>query len=240
MTKVGTASDVPGSSQRCRTSSRLALRSSSAALHRDGHRSTKSLLTVEDYSIAVQEKQLTENVDNKAKASPPAHDCDAAPPSHMSPAAVQARSVSADLPQTSLHRTNVLPWRGHRWLVRSAKASTVPTTLTSATMVRFQSTLLSMDAHCQQQQNEMDWTLGVVVHSYIRNDNRQLMHIVVLDNGRELHLPSGSVESIKILEQFQQTEDIDDAVQPSVLELSGGHASSVNKLPGSASSHGTF
>lgn len=51
------------------------------------------------------------------------------------------------------------------------------------------------------------------------------MHVVALDNGTKLHVDSGSVENIDVLEQCADGDDVQDQADASPLEISGGHPS---------------
>jgi len=51
------------------------------------------------------------------------------------------------------------------------------------------------------------------------------MHVVVLENGQELHMPTGSMENIAILQQCDDRNDVDDVGDASGLEPTGGHPS---------------
>lgn len=136
--------------------------------------------------------------------------------------------------------TAILPWRGHHWQVR--RSSTADSTDCGSTpkVVRFQSSLL--DAHQKHDvpADSSEWTLGLVVHSYVRSDSRQLTHVLILNNGAEVHVGSGDVESIDIMHQCADMEEAVTVVDASPLQLSNGHLSSIDRARGSEASEGTF
>lgn len=76
------------------------------------------------------------------------------------------------------------------------------------------------------------------MNSYLQDDNNQLVHVIILDSGRELHIPAGSVEHVSILQQCDANDD--DNGPALILNVSGGHASSIDMHHASATSAGTF
>lgn len=70
------------------------------------------------------------------------------------------------------------------------------------------------------------WTLGLVVLSYVRSESRQLMHVVVLDDGKELHVRSSDVDHILVLNQCLDDVDSEAPAHNLDFKVPGGHASS--------------
>lgn len=160
-------------------------------------------------------------------------------------------SGSSDSPMTSTEQfmtgefssaegITTLPWRGHRWKVQRRRSLTSFPTPTAPTVVRFQSSSIPAniaDEFCSKDNN---WTLGLVINSYLKDDKKHVMHVISLNNGREVHVPAGSVEHVSILQQCDADDDIPDSGPALVSTVSGGHASSIDMHHASATSAGTF
>lgn len=121
---------------------------------------------------------------------------------------------------------DILIWCSQRWYVETAGPVTQSAEPSNPVPVRFPTSLLKAEAAIDCREGTSKWNLGLVIHSYVTHDTRQMMHVIMLDDGTELHLRSGDVDDIVVLSQYDDGQQCKDDTEFSECRLLGGHASS--------------
>lgn len=146
----------------------------------------------------------------------------------------------SSIPKCSSDNKRIMTWRGDMWLVEPKFAEQAPAVVTSPMPVRFPACLLASTTEDEPEKEPSEWLLGLVIHSYVQSDRRELMYAILLDDGREVHLPSGEVDRINIVNHCDSIENKDAHDEGSDCAIAGGHPSSMDGEEGSQASYSSF
>lgn len=132
-----------------------------------------------------------------------------------------------------------MPWQGDLWSVNACMPSPLTSAINTPLPVRFPSSLLENELVDEGTEGAVQWVLGLAIHSYVQSDRPEMMYVVLLESGREVHLPCGQVDCISIVND-DSTDVYSTHDEDSIYQFGGGHPSSEDEHEDTQSSGGSL
>lgn len=94
--------------------------------------------------------------------------------------------------------TEPMMWRGQSFLPTDGCQAAVPRPIADLVPVRIPLSAVQQLPQRASRSTEGDWILGLAIRSYLQPGRREIMYVILLDDGHELHLPCRQVHHISL------------------------------------------